>query len=87
MARGQITRLTQRTAEAAEEVFDTFNQAAADGCICEVEIGQLRAAISSAYAISLETDEAFGIGMSVMRGGVESGWAKRQGFRPAAVTG
>lgn len=86
MARGQITRLTQRTVVASEEAHDYVVAAAADGLICEMEQAEIIRLTKTSYAVAMEADEAFGIGMSVMRGGVRSGWAKRQGFNPA-VTG
>ena len=80
MGRGQIVRLTTRTVEAAELVHDRFAEAIADGIVTVEEQRDLRIHIVASYDIAQRADEAFGIGVSILRGGLDSGWARRQGF-------
>lgn len=98
MARGQIIRLTQRAVEADEAAVDAdaraiayFETAAKDNVINIEEIRELRRLLvaseqagKDAYAIGQAADQAFGIGISILRGGIHSGYAREQGFDPGA---
>lgn len=87
---GQIIRLTTRTVQATELVHDHFAAAIADGVVTVEEQHELRLHIGTAYQQAQATDVAFGIGVSILRGGVDSGWAERQGFdasQPMMATG
>ncbi len=83
MARGQVIRLTTRTVEATELVQDRFAAALADGTVTVDEQQDLGVHIDNSYRTAQVADEAFGIGVTIMRAGVDSDWARRQGFDPS----
>lgn len=85
MPRGQIVRLTTRTVEATELVHDRFAAAIADNIVTVEEQQELGVHIRASYDIAMKTDVAYGIGVAILRGGVESGYAKEQGFDPSRI--
>lgn len=66
----QTERVTLRAVKAAEIVHDEFEEAIADGRLCEGEIAWLRRLLDMNLLKSSMADSAVNVGVSAIRGGV-----------------
>lgn len=83
----QIKPMWNRLEIAAEQHFDYIVEAGADGVFCELEITTIQAQAQALYGLTSDNSTAQRISQSISRGGPNSDYARRQGFKPVAVTG
>lgn len=66
----QTERMTLRAVKAAEIVHDEFEEAIADGTLCDGEIAWIRRLLDMNLLKSSLADSAVNVGVSAIRGGV-----------------